>query len=67
MQALLMHAPIPGFPWDKHETKQPVVQAFPSQVGGGALQVPPTQVDPPPQSLSAQQAAEQTQELPDFT
>jgi hypothetical protein len=45
------------------------VQAFPSHAGGGgAEQLPLTQVEPlPPQSASVQQAEAQAQVLPCFT
>jgi hypothetical protein len=66
-QALLMQVPAPNFPCAKQVAKQPAVHAVLSHVGGGVVQLPPTQVAPLLQSLSAQQAAEQTQALPDFT
>jgi hypothetical protein len=65
-----MQVPIPTFIWKKQVAKHPVVQADPSQVGGGGTteQLPPTQVEPlPPQSESEQQDEAQAQVLPCLT
>ncbi len=63
-QALLTQVPAPNFPWLAHAIKQPAVHAAPSHVGVMVVQVPAMQTELAPQSLSAQQAAEQTQVFP---
>ena len=60
-QAPLLQAPIPNFPWMKHESTHPVVQSSELHVDGVVEQLPPTHALPPPQSVSVQHAKEQTQ------
>ena len=59
-----MQVPAPNFPWLAHPNKQPAVHAVLSHVGVVGVQVPAVQMELAPQSLSAQQAAEQTQAFP---
>ena len=61
LQAPLLQAPIPNFPWTKHVNTHPAVQSSELHVGGVVEQLPPMHVEPPLQSASVQHAKEQTQ------